>query len=150
MKNFKNFISRHDEAAGTACCILLIAALAASIYGFVRYKQNAAKNQAVARAKSMDGRIYTIDNVAWNWIGDTKLILKNEHGTDAGWIMIYHANPLDSKINPLTLSFTNPYGRVPVPMKVKTHYRENPWTSKYDGKTKENFTGSFIEFEEAQ
>ena len=127
--------------------ILFTIIVVTEIYGSINYRERKLRNQAIARAKQMDGRIYTIDNVAWNWIGDTKLILKNEHGKDAGWIMIYMANPLDSKINPLTLSFTDPYGRIPVPMKVRARYRETPWASKYDGKIKDNFTGAFLEFE---
>lgn len=132
-----------DLLFGALFTIVVVAA----IYGSLNYRERKLRNQAIARAKQMDGRIYTIDNVAWNWIGDTKLILKNENGADAGWIMIYMANPIDSKINPLTLSFTDPYGRAPVPMKVRARYREIPWASKYDGKTKDNFTGSFLEFE---
>lgn len=145
MKTLKRLAaSEHaDLLFGLVFAIVIVSA----IYGSLNYRERRLRNQAISRAKQMDGRIYTIDNVAWNWIGDTKLILKNEHGKDAGWIMIYHANPLDSKINPLTLSFTDPYGRVPVPMKIRARYRETPWASKYDGKTKDNFTGSFLEFE---
>ena len=95
----------------------------------------------------MDGRTYMINNVAWNWIGDTKLILKNEQGADAGWVMIHFENPLDSKINPLTLALTKPHSQIPLPMKVKAHFRGTPWVDKYDGNTHENFTGSFVEFE---
>jgi len=127
--------------------VLATGLILATIYGTIAYKQAKARNQAIARAKQMDGRIYSIDNVAWNFVGDTKLILKNERGADAGWVMIYMANPLNDKVNPLSLAFTDPYGRVPVPMKVKAHFRQAPWALKYDGTTKENFTGSFIEFE---
>jgi hypothetical protein len=127
--------------------LLVTGLILATIHGTIAYKQAKARNQAIARAKQMDGRIYSIDNVAWNFVGDTKLILKNEQGADAGWVMIYMANPLNDKVNPLSLAFTDPYGRVPVPMKVKAHFRQAPWALKYDGTTKDNFTGSFIEFE---
>jgi len=147
MKNFKSFVRNHDEFCSAAVIVLIIGAILTTVYGLKYHVENKARNQAIARAKSMDGKVYSIDAVAWNWIGDTKLILKNEHGADAGWIMIYMANPLDSKINPLTLAFTHPHDRVPVPMKVKAHFRETPWAAKYDGKVKENFTGSFLEFE---
>lgn len=147
MKNFKTFFRNHDGFCSATAIILIMAAILSTGFGLKHHVETKARNQAIARAKLMDGKIYSIDSVAWNWIGDTKLILKNEHGTDAGWIMIYMANPLDSKINPLTLSFTDPYGRVPVPMKVRARYRETPWASKYDGKIKDNFTGSFLEFE---
>ena len=147
MNNLKKFFRNHDEFCFVACSVLVIAAIASSIYCYVHHVQTKARNQAIARAKQMDGRIYSIDNVAWNFVGDTKLILKNERGADAGWVMIYMANPLNDKVNPLSLAFTDPYGRVPVPMKVKAHFRQAPWALKYDGTTKENFTGSFIEFE---
>jgi hypothetical protein len=150
MKNFKTFISNHGAGVFTACCILAIATIAASIYGFVRHQQNAAKNQAVARAKSMDGRTFTITNVSWNWIGDTKLILQNENGKDAGWIAMHTTNPLNDKINPLFLAFTNPHARIPLPMKVRARFRETPWNNQQTGRSYENFTGSFVEFEEAQ
>lgn len=147
MKNFKMFVRNHDGFCSATAIILIMATILTTGFALKHRVETKARNQAISRAKLMDGKIYSIDAVAWNWIGDTKLILKNEHGTDAGWIMMYMANPLDSKINPLTLSFTNPYGRVPVPMKVRARYRATPWASKYDGKTKDNFTGSFLEFE---
>ncbi|MDX6577805.1 MAG: hypothetical protein QOE96_3758 [Blastocatellia bacterium] len=147
MKNLKKFFRNHDEFCFVACSVLIIAAIAGSIYGYVHHVQTKARNQAVARAKQMDGRTYMINNVAWNWIGDTKLILKNEQGADAGWVMIHFENPLDSKINPLTLALTKPHSQIPLPMKVKAHFRRTPWVDKYDGNTHENFTGSFVEFE---
>ncbi len=100
MKTLKKFFRNHDEFCFAACSVLIIAAIAGSIYGYVHHVQTKARNQAIARAKQMDGRTYMINNVAWNWIGDTKLILKNEQGADAGWVMIHFENPLDSKINP--------------------------------------------------
>ena len=147
MKNFKSFVRKHGEFCSAAIIILIIAAILTTGFGLKHHVETKARNQAIARAKMMDGKIYSIDTVAWNWIGDTKLILKHESGEDAGWIMIYMANPLDSKINPLTLAFTHPHDPVPVPMKVKAHFRETPWAAKYDGKVKDNFTGSYIEFE---
>jgi hypothetical protein len=53
MKNFRTFISKHDAGVFTACCVLVIATIVGSIYGFVRYKETKAKNQAVARAIGM-------------------------------------------------------------------------------------------------
>jgi hypothetical protein len=61
--------------------------------------------------------------------------------------MIYMTNPFDSKINPFTLAFTDPYGKLPVPMKVRARYRATPWPPKYDSTIKDNFTGSYLEFE---
>jgi len=147
MKRIVNFLRKHDGFTSLLFTVLIMAALVGSVYGYIHHTETKARNQAMARAKQMDGQIYTIDAVAWNWIGDTKLILKNQQGQDAGRIMIYMANPLDSKVNPLTLSFTNPYGRVPIPMKIKARYRDTPWACKSDGKTKDNFTGSYLEFE---
>lgn len=147
MKNFKQFLLKHENLCSALAIILVMAALLTTGFGLKHHVENKARNQAIARAKLMDGKVYSIDSVAWNWIGDTKLILKRESGEDAGWIMIYMANPLDSKINPLTLAFTHPHDPVPVPMKVKAHFRESPWAAKYDGKVKDNFTGSYLEFE---
>src|SRR5712664_1719862 len=110
--------------------VLVTGLILATIYGTIAYKQAKARNQAIARAKQMDGRTYMINIVAWNWIGDTKLILKNEQGTDAGWVMIHFENPLDSKINPLTLALTKPHSQTPLPMKVKAHFRGTPWVDK--------------------
>jgi len=150
MKNLKTFISKHDASVFTACLILAFATIAGSIYGFVRYKQNAAKAQAVARAKNMDGRTFTISEITWNFIGDTRLFLKTDEGQNAGWIAMHSTNPLNDKINPLFLAFTDPHGRVPVPMKVRARFRETPWTNEQTGRSYENFTGSFVEFEEVQ
>jgi hypothetical protein len=150
MNNLKTFISKHDATVFTACVVLVLATIAGSIYGIVRFKQNAAKAQAIARAKSMDGQTFTITNISWNWIGDTKLILQSESGQNAGWIAMHTTNPLNDKINPLFLVFTNPHGRVPVPIKVKARFREIPWTNEQNGRSYENFTGSFVEFEEVQ
>ena len=147
MKNMITFLRKHDELTSILCCALVIAIIAASIYGYINHTETKLRNQAIARAKQMDGRIYTIDNVAWNFVGDTKLILKNEHGMDAGWVMIYMNNPLNDKINPLFLVFTDPHGKIPVPMKVKAHFRPTPWTQKDVTSTRENYTGSFLEFE---
>jgi hypothetical protein len=147
MKRIITFIKDHDETSFGLGLVLALLLVGGFIYGYIHHLQTKARTQAINRAKKMDGRTFTIDNVAWNWIGDTKLILKNEQGQDIGWVMIYMANPLDSKINPLTLAFTHPHDPVPVPMKVKAHFRETPWASKYDGKVKDNFTGSYIEFE---
>jgi hypothetical protein len=143
----KKFVKTHYEKLAPIALVAIVAAIFITPFFVLSHLQTKARNQAIARAKQMDGRVYTIDNVAWNWIGDTKLILKNDRGENAGWVMIYMANPLDSKINPLTLAFTHPHDPVPVPMKVKAHFRETPWADKYDGKVKENFTGSFVEFE---
>jgi hypothetical protein len=150
MKNFKNFITKHDEASFTVCVIVILASIAGSIYSFIAYKQNAAKAQAIARAKSMDGRTYSINEIGWNFVGDTKLILKTENGQDAGWIAMHSTNPLNDKINPLFLAFIDPHGHLPLPKRVKAHFRETPWTDEQSGRAYENFTGSFIEFEEIQ
>jgi len=147
MKNIINFIKRHDEAAFGVSIAVAFLMVAIFVCGYVHHLKTKARNQAINRAKKMDGRIYTIDNVAWNFIGDTKLILKNEQGQNAGWVMIYMTNPFDSKINPVTLAFTDPYGKAPVPMKVKARFRATPWPGKYDGTIKDNFTGSYLEFE---
>jgi hypothetical protein len=150
MRNFRLFISKNDVSVFTACLILIFATIAGSIYGFIRYKQNAAKAQAVTRAKNMDGRTFTISEISWNFIGDTRLFLKTDNGQDAGWIAMHSTNPLNDKLNPLFLAFTDPHGRVPVPMKVRARYRETPWTNEQTGRSYENFTGSFVEFEEVQ
>ncbi len=147
MKSIRDFVRKHDELSFIIAIIILFGTIAGSIYGYIHHAETKARNQAIARARQMDGRTFTIDNIAWNWIGDTKLILKDENGRDAGWIAMYMANPLNEKINPLSLVFTNPHGRIPLPMKVKAHFRPTPWTCKYDGEFKDNFTGSFLEFD---
>jgi len=147
MTNFKKFLLNHENLCSAVAVILVMAALLTTGFSLKHHVETKRRNQAIARARLMDGKTYSIDAVAWNWIGDTQLILKHESGEDAGWIMIYMSNPLDSKLNPLTLAFTHPHDRVPVPMKVKAHFRETPWADKYDGKIKDNFTGSYLEFE---
>jgi hypothetical protein len=158
MENLKNFIRKHDELCILATIILIVAGLLTTAFGVEHHRQTKARNQAIARAKSMDGKIYSINQVGWNWVGDTQLTLKNERQENAGSIMMYMANPFDSKINPLTLAFTHPHDRVcpsedvngncaPGPMRVKAHFRETPWADKYDGKIKDGFTGSYLEFE---
>src|SRR5216684_3126813 len=56
MKHLKKFLRNHDEFCFVACSVLIIAAIAGSIYGYVHHVQTIARNQAVARAKQMDGR----------------------------------------------------------------------------------------------
>lgn len=143
MKRITNFLGRHDWIIA----LFIVAVLASSAYGAVSYVQAKARNQAIARAKQMDGKVFTITAVGFNFIGDTKLVLTNEHGQDAGWIAMYMANPFHKRINPFSLAFSNPNGHVPVPMKVRTRFRPTPWTYQTDGKTKDNFTGSYLEFE---
>lgn len=150
MKNVKAFIMKHDKATFVTCMILVIALAATSLYGFVRHKQNAAKAQAIARAKNMDGRTFTITNISWNFVGDTNLFLQTENGQNAGWIAMHTTNPLNDKINPLFLVFTDPHGHIPIPMRVRARFRETPWTNEQTGRSYENFTGSFVEFEEVQ
>ena len=147
MKNIATFLRKHDAFAALLFVVLIMVAIYGSVYGYKNHIETKARNQAIARAKSMDGKIYLIDQVAWNWVGDTQLMLKNEQGQKAGSIMMYMANPFDSKINPLSLAFTHPNDPIPVPMKVKVHFRETPWAAKYDGKVKDGFTASFLEFE---
>jgi hypothetical protein len=147
MKKAINFFRKHDEFTFTLCFVLLIATIGGAIYGYKSHIETKARNQAIARAKQMDGKIYSISEVAWNWVGDTELTLKNERGETTGSIMMYMANPFDAKINPLSLAFTHPHDPIPVPMKVKVHFRETPWAAKYDGKVKDSFTGSYLEFE---
>jgi hypothetical protein len=110
------------------------------------------RTQAIERAKRMDGGVYTITGVAWNWIGDTRLYLLNERGEDAGWVMIHMNNPFTREVNLLSLAFSDKrYDPLPFPMKVKAHYRAEAWDeekpSPHEGNRKENYTGSFIEFE---
>jgi hypothetical protein len=143
MKNISSFLNRHDWIMP----LLIVVLLAASVYGGVSYVQTKARNQAIARAHRMDGKVFTITAVANNLVGDTKLILTDENGREAGWIAMYMANPFNEKINPLFLAFSDPNGRLPIPMKVRTRFRPEPWTSKVDGFVKDNYTGSFLEFE---
>jgi len=147
MKKAIAFIKKHDETCFGIGLVIAFILVAVFVVSYVRHVKTKARNQAINRAQTMDGQIYTINNVAWNFIGDTKLILKNEKGQDTGWIMIYMTNPLDSTINPLTLAFIDPHGRVPVPMRVRPRYRATPWPRKYDATVKDNFTGSYLEFE---
>lgn len=147
MTKFKTFISNHSESLFGLCLVLAFAVVVGSACGYISHIKTKARNQAISRAQNMDGRTFTITQVGWNWVGDTKLWLTDENGKDAGWISMYMANPFNEKINPFFLAFTDPHGRVPIPMKVKARFRPTPWTDKNDGETKENFTGSYLEFE---
>lgn len=147
MKRTITLIKKHDEVCFGIGIVLAILLVAGFVYGYAHHVQTKAKNEAIARAKKMDGKTYTINDVAWNWIGDTKLFLKDKNGSDAGWVMMYMANPFDKKVNPLSLAFSNPHDKLPFPMKVRPHFRPTPWTSDYDGKTKEGITASYLEFE---
>lgn len=110
--------------------------------------QHNGRTQAVQRAMKMDNEVYTIKAVAWNWIGDTKLYLLDENGKDAGWVMIHMNNPFTSKVNPLFLSFSDKrHDPLPFPMKVRTHRLDDAWKGKDFRDRRENFTGSFLEFE---
>ena len=128
------------------CVVLLFAAIATT----VTIKTRNARKQAVARAQKMDGRIFTITEIGWNFVGDTKLTLQTDQGQNAGWIAMHSTNPLNDKVNPFFLAFTDPHGHVPIGMKVKARFRETPWTDERSGRSYENYTGSFIEFEEIQ
>lgn len=128
------------------CVVLLFTAIATT----VTIKTRNARNQAVSRAQKMDGRIFTITEIKWNFVGDTQLTLKTDQDQDAGWIAMHSTNPLNDKVNPFFLAFTDPYGRVPIGMKVKARFRETPWTDKQSGRSYKHYTGSFLEFEEVQ
>ena len=106
MKTFRALLARHDWIV----VVFIMGVLLASVYGTVTYVQAKARNQAMARAQRMDGKTFTITAVGYNFTGDTKLVLTDENGQDAGWIAMYMANPLNDKINPLFLALTNPYG----------------------------------------
>lgn len=150
MKTLRHFIAEHYQTAVPCLILLAFAITAGSIYGYLTHKTTVARNQAIQRAKNMDGRTFTITDVAFNFIGDTKLVLQNEQEQGAGWIAMHTTNPLNAKINPLFLVFTDPSGRLPLPMKVKARFRETPWTDENTGRTYEEFTGSFVEFEQVQ
>jgi hypothetical protein len=133
--------------------VSIVGTLAGLAFGSLAIWQHNGRTQAVQRAKKMDGETFTIKGVSWNWIGDTRLFLENERGEDAGWVMIHMNNPFTSKVNPLYLAFSEKrHEPLPFPMKVRTHYRPEAWedepASSHQSDRKENFTGSFIEFEQ--
>jgi hypothetical protein len=142
-----------DRVIGATFCGAMACFAAAVLFLALAYPAIARHNnrvQAVQRAMKMDGEVFIITNVGWNWIGDTQLYLQNARGEDAGWIMIHSENPIHKDINPFYLAFTpKRYDPLPLPMKVRAHFRQQPWTEKYldRERTHENFTGSFIEFE---
>lgn len=146
--NWQTF--RDSETAHFLLTIAIIMTVVAAICATLAIKRRTAHKQAIQRAQKMDGHVYTVDNVAWNWIGDTKLMLKNEQGQDAGWIMIQLNNPLTNTVNPLLLALTRPHAPLPFPLRVRAHFRQAAWQDPYDKDTHENYTGSFIEFEEIQ
>ena len=147
MKRIISIIKKHEEVSFGIGLVIAMLLVSTFVFGYIHHLKTKARNQAIARAQNMDGRVYTIDNVAWNWLGDTKLILKDETGRPTGWVMIYMTHPLTDKINPLFLAFTNPHGKIPLPMKIRAHFRPAAWTHKDVNDTHENYTGSFIEFE---
>ncbi len=131
-----------------AVAFSIIAVIVGSIVTTYKISTHNTRTQAVQRAQKMDGETYTIKGVSNNWIGDTRLFLENERGEDCGWVMIYMNNPLTSKVNPLFLFFSDKrHDPLPFPMRVRVHYRQEAWTDENVSSTKENFTGSFLEFE---
>lgn len=127
----------------------IVGTLVGLVFGARAIWQHNGRAQAIQRAKRMDGEVYTIKGVSYNLIGDTRLFIENERGEDAGWIMIHMNNPLTAKVNPLFLAFSDKrYAPLPFPMKVRAHFRGEAWVDENCSSPRENFTGSFIEFEQ--
>jgi len=148
MKSTIAFFKRHDALTFCLIAALVLGTLYGTGYGIYRHKFNQARNQAIARAKRMDGQIFTVYQVGWNFLGDTRLFLTDENGKDAGWIAMYMNNPLTDKANPLFLIIVDKTNKNPLPMKVRAHFRtDGPWTQPNVEKTKEEYTASHLSFE---
>ena len=146
MKSTIAFLKRHDALSFWLVTALVLATLYGGGYGIYRHKFNQARNQAIARAKRMDGQTFTIYQIGWNFVGDTRLFLTDENGKDAGWIAMYMNNPLTDKANPLFLLVINETDKNPLPMKVRAHFRTDPWSQPNLETTKEEYTASHLEF----
>ncbi len=136
-----------ERREGILCAVFavsIVGALYGTVFGALTIWEHNGRVQAVERAKMMDGEVYTIVDVSSNFIGDTRLFLRNARGENCGWVMIYMSNPLNEDVNGLFLIFARK--RLHLPMKVRAHYREQPHALK-DGKTIERYTGTFLDFE---
>lgn len=147
-KSIGVFADRHDRIICFTLAVVIVGALYASAFTALSIWRHNGRTQAVQRAMRMDGEIYTIKKVDWNWIGDTLLYLNNERGEDAGWVVIHNNNPLTSAVNPLYLSLLKPLAPLPFPMKVRAHFRAEAWENTATGRSYENYTGSFVDFEQ--
>lgn len=128
--------------------VIIIGAIVGPLLAALAIWEHNGRTQAIYRARKMDGEIYTIKAVDYNFVGDTRLFLNDEGGHDAGWIMIHMNNPFTSEVNPIFLTFAGKGNeKLPLPMKVKVHLREEAWKDENVSSTRENFTGSFLEFE---
>ena len=147
MKNIIRFIKRHDEAAFGIGLVLAAVLVALFVFGYIRHVKTTLRNRAMTRAMKMDGHIYTINQIGWNFLGDTRLFLTDENGRDAGWIAMYMNNPLTDKINPLFLIVIDKTNQNPLPMKVRAHFRSTTWTQPNVDNSKEEYTASHLTFE---
>lgn len=141
------------NVAFAVAAVVVVGGILFMAFGYPAIRKHNDRVQAVQRAMKMDGEVFTITSVSWNWIGDTRLHLQNARGEDAGWIMIHSENPIHKDINPFYLAFTpKRYDPLPLPMTVRAHFRPQPWVETVLGRerTHENFTGSFLEFEQVE
>lgn len=147
-KALKDFARAHEGFAAFVFSITIVGILVGSIFTALAIWKHNGRTQAVQRAMMMDGEVYTIKGVSYNWVGDTRLFLENERGEDKGWVMIHMNNPFTSEVNPLYLALSDKrHEPLPFPMKVRVRRRVEAWSDEVVNDTKENFTGSFLEFE---
>lgn len=139
---------RRDGIASAVAAVVIVFALFGSAWTSVAVSRHNGRVQAVERARKMDGGIFTIKRVSYNFLGDTRLHLQNERGEDCGWVMLYMNNPLTREVNPIFLALSDKrYDPLPFPMKVRARYRPEAWTDAKLSSAKENYTGSFLAFE---
>ncbi|MFL6284582.1 MAG: hypothetical protein ACJ74Q_15660 [Pyrinomonadaceae bacterium] len=128
----------------TIFAVTVVGSIVLLVYGALAVWNHNGRVQAVERAKMMDGEVFAITDVSANFVGDTRLFLKNARGEDCGWVMIYMSNPLTEEVNPIFTLFNRKRPRYP--MRVRAHYRSQPHALK-GGKTIERYTGTFLDFE---
>lgn len=140
-------------AAVALAAVVVVGGILFMAFGYPAIRKHNDRAQAIQRAMKMDGETFTIKGVSWNWIGDTRLFLQNARGEDVGWVMIHSNNPIHKEVNPFYLYFTPKRDDpLPFPMQVRAHYRAQPWVETVLGRerTYENFTGSFLDFEQIE
>lgn len=127
--------------------VALFATLVGAVYGTVAVSQHNARVAAVETARSLDGQTLFVHDITFNWFGETDLYLRDEAGRELPPVSMAHNNPLTGELHPLYVVLARKNTRLPV--KVRAHFRPDPWVLKiYESeKTYDTFAGSFIEFE---